>query len=433
MGSFASTCAVSGIPLEVGDPVRWYSLTENPYDDNLVCYSHDMWFPRSWPVRAKYNDYGSIEEYDPESPSVFATVECLKRDLVEVGMGDNQCHDVPTAKGMSFEATLEAIWEKRIQVSRDVEDAVLAKIRESSNAARAALNLPPEEEDAPQVRNIPGFPTLRGVEAVLRQAGFPVLSADGKEPEAFMVDEVEHGRCRVRVNGYGEHEAKLQTILPTLTKEYAAVITVGSRAYANSAEIQLMPKVMKRERDEYFSWGRDDADRRKPLYVYQAMIHGDVWDELMKMKVSKDWAEKVKVGFDEYRADAQKLWDKACKPRKKSDRPIDDLIARLDGDHETYVGALVAKGVIPFTISLSDHWRAVADRHQEKKFKVKQVDEFLDDVAGFSLLHGILPMVRYWWRPSFTCGPQFGEHKKHADLFAAFRRATMTAKKRRAW
>jgi hypothetical protein len=432
MGSFASTCAVSGIPLEVGDPVRWYSLTENPYDDNLVCYSHDMWFPRSWPVRAKYNDYGSIEEYDASSPSVFATVECLKRDLVEVGMGDNSCHDVPTAKGMSFEATLEAIWEKRIQVSRDTEDPVLAKIRASTKAAREALKLSSEEEE-PRPRAIPGFPTLRGVEAVLRQAGFPVLTAEGKEPEAYMVDEIEYGRCRVRVHGYGEHTEQLQAILPILQHEYAAVVTVGSRAYANSAEIQLMPKVMKRERDEYFSWGRDDTERRKPLYVYQGMIHGDVWDELMKMKVSKDWAEKVKVGFDESRADAQKLWDKACKARKKSHNPIDDLIARLDNDHDTYVGALVAKGVIPFTVGLSDHWNAVVDRHRDEKFTTKQVDEFLDDVAGFSLLHGILPMVRYWWRPSFTCGPQFGEHKKHADVFAAFRRATMAAKKRRKW
>lgn len=428
MGSFASTCAVSGIPLEVGDPVRWYLLTENPYDDHLVCYSHDMWFPRSWPVRAQYNDYGSIEKYDVESPAVFSTVECLKLDLVEVGMGDNQYHDVATEKGMSFAATLEAIWEKRIQVSRDVDttDPVLKSLR---------TTLPAEDQDKLEKLKIkPGFPTLRGVECVLRNAGFPVLSADAQTAEAFMVDEVEYGRCRVRINGLGEHEERLRAALPILSEEYAAVITIGSRAYAHCAEIQLMPKLMKRDRDDPVSWGCENRSSRPPLYVYQGMIHGDVWDELLKMKVSKDWAKKVKVGFDEYRADAQKLWDEACKPKAKTrEALIDELRARANRDHDTYVGALVAKGVIPFTIGLSAHWEVIVDRHLQKQFTTKQVDKFLDDVAGFSLLHAILPSVRYWWRPTFSCGPQFGEHKKHANVFAAFRRATMTAKKRRTW
>jgi hypothetical protein len=431
MGSFASTCAVSGIPLEAGDPVRWYLLTENPYDDNLVCYSHDMWFPRSWPVRAQYNDYGSIEQYDVKCPSIISIVEALKEDMIERGMGDNSCHDVPTAKGMSFEATLEAVWEKRIQVSRDVDSLTfmnpeLKKLMERGRAKRGAVS----EAEPKRLR---GYPTLRGAEELLKSAGHSIVTAEPNTNThggtAFMVDELEPGMCRVRINGYGEDVTKLETILPLLQDEYAAAITIGSGSYANCAEIRLMPKVMKRERDEFVSWGREDT-REKPLHVYQAMIHVDVWDELMKMKVGKGWDEKPTIGFDEYRADAQKQWDESEKRKTSS---IDDMLARLqDREHDTCVGSLVSKSVIPFTVGLSEHWK-VATGQKAKKFTAKQVDEFLSDVAGFSLLHSILPKVRYWWRPSFTCGPQFGEHKKHAEIFSAFRKATMAAKKRRKW
>ncbi len=428
MGSFASTCAVSGIPLESGDPVRWYLLTENPYEDNLVCYSHDMWFPRSWPVRAEYNDYGSIESYDDKCPSIVSIVEALKHDMVERGMGDNSCHDVPTARGMSFDATLDAVWEKRIQVSRDVDTLTFMNPEMEALMARGRERRGAEAEP----KRLRGYPTLRDVEETLKNAGISVVTADPSTNthggKAFMVDELEPGMCRVRINGFGEDETKLEKLLPLLQEHYAAALTVGSGSYANSAEIRLMPKVMKRERDEHVSWGRENT-REKPLDVYQAMIHGDVWDELMKTKVGKGWDEKVKVGFDEYRADAQKHWDETEK-RKKS--TLDDMLARLGGgEHDTHVGSLVAKSVIPFTVGLSEHWK-IATGQKAKKFNAKQVDEFLSDVAGFSLLHAILPVVRYWWRPSFSCGPQFGEHKKHAEIFSAFKKATMVAKKRRA-
>ena len=64
MGSFNTTCAVSGLPITCGDKVKYSLLAENPYEDSLVCSSHDMYYPRSHPVSAEYNDYGSIENYD---------------------------------------------------------------------------------------------------------------------------------------------------------------------------------------------------------------------------------------------------------------------------------------------------------------------------------------------------------------------------------
>ena len=61
MGSFATTCAVSELPIEAGDKVRYLLLSSNPYIEGVKCHTSDLWFPRTYPVQAVYNDYGSIE------------------------------------------------------------------------------------------------------------------------------------------------------------------------------------------------------------------------------------------------------------------------------------------------------------------------------------------------------------------------------------
>mgnify|MGYP003403373811 CR=1 FL=1 len=396
MGSFAFTCAFSGIPIEVGDNVRWYALTENPYSDRSVCYPHDLWFPRSWPVRAQYNDYGSICEYDVKSPSVVSIVEMLKLDLIELGTGDNTCHDIPTKIGMDFDSILDTIQERRLVVTREFED----DLTKSMKIINKTLNI--QEKEIPVRRN---FPQLRIVEKYITDNNFDLTD--------YRVDEAEHGRCRVRGAGYDNPTAKLKKLLPILKKEYAAVLTTGSGAYANQTEIQLMPKVTKNLDKEGLNWGRVNS-RAKPLHVYQAMIHEEVWKEIMLMKVDS-WDEKSKYSFSDFRNRAQQKWD-AEKQSK-----LDAIMERNETEY------LLAKTAVPFGMGLTEHLDAA--KKKRKNFKAAQVDAFLDDVAGFSLLNSINYGIRYWWRPSFSCGPQFGEHKNHVDLFSAMKRATMQAKK----
>lgn len=92
MGSFSSTCCISGLPITYGTPVRWLLLTQNPYwDGGFVCYSNGRWVPRTWPIRV-YNDYGSIENWE-EGPLLDSIMKGFELDLVEVGVGDNSFHD----------------------------------------------------------------------------------------------------------------------------------------------------------------------------------------------------------------------------------------------------------------------------------------------------------------------------------------------------
>ncbi len=437
MGSFAFTCAVSGLPIEAGDPLRYVLLVENPYDDNLVCYSHDMWFPRTWPLRAKYNDYGSIDRYDEGSVSLASIVQGLKVDMVERGIGDNSCHDVPTTKDMSFEATLEAVWEKRLQVSREVDSLNFLDSPEVKQLRAERMKKLGLDNDSLAARQgePPGLPTLLNVQAALEKAGFKVSKPDERSADHLMVDEVEHAWVRVRVDGYGERDAKLEAVVEALRGDYAAMITIGTGSYGYSSEVQVMPKPMNRgDKHLFFRHGKGE---RPPLHVYQAMILDEVWDELIAGKVSIGWDDEEKVGFDAFRADAQKLWDASVQPpfdatEEGMSVEVRRLMRRLDTENQrSACGHWVSKSAIPFTMGLSEHWQLATHLHGKNPFTPKQVDEFLDDVAGFSMISSILPTVRHWWKPSFSCGPQFGEHKKHLDVLRSFTRAGVKLKKRR--
>jgi hypothetical protein len=88
MGSFNATCIVSNLAIEHGTPVRFLALTENRWHrgNEHICYVSGRWQLRCPPLRAEYNDYGSIEHIKKRLANrVF--FESLSGDCVEKGMG----------------------------------------------------------------------------------------------------------------------------------------------------------------------------------------------------------------------------------------------------------------------------------------------------------------------------------------------------------
>lgn len=120
MGCFNYTCAVSGLPICAGDDVRFLMLTQSPYPDSGSGLNA-QWFARALPLRATYNDYGSVEGVK-RGPDRDLWMRGFQLDLVEQGVGENTTHDVATSKGMSFEDLLVALWEERVLVSREVHE-----------------------------------------------------------------------------------------------------------------------------------------------------------------------------------------------------------------------------------------------------------------------------------------------------------------------
>jgi hypothetical protein len=110
MGSFASTCCVSNLAIEAGDKVKFLLLAKNPYnsDSNNTCYMHDIWVPRTLPITAEYNDYGSIEKWETGLAQEL-WMEGFQFDLIEKGTGDNSYHDVPIRKQSTRMGVIQAI------------------------------------------------------------------------------------------------------------------------------------------------------------------------------------------------------------------------------------------------------------------------------------------------------------------------------------
>ena len=125
MGSFDYTCSVSGLPISEGEPVRFLILTENPFyrPAGMTCEMGDIWSPRCFPLKAVYNDYGSVEEIQ-EGFCLNLWFNGLQKDLVEQGTGDNVCHDIATDRDMGMDTFLSALQEGRLKVQM-LESAAL--------------------------------------------------------------------------------------------------------------------------------------------------------------------------------------------------------------------------------------------------------------------------------------------------------------------
>jgi hypothetical protein len=372
MGSFDFRCCVTGLPIRASDPIKYILLTENPYDDSdSIINMHDLWFPRTWPLRAEYNDYGSIDEFDASSPGVWAVIEGLKRDLVEVGTGDNSCHDVPTQKGMDFNDTLNAVQEGRVLVARNYYRKVEKVVEEIAPSIAPSI----------QYKSPEGLPTLQGIRAFIEEKGFKLSASYGEE--GYLVDELETGWVRIRESSYGAKRESLEKLLPSLQQKFAAMITSGSGHYADDGEIQVMPLPNK----EHIAFRRKDP--QTPLKVYQGMILGAAWDAILQ---NEDYAKT--------RAEVQELWEEALKPCSS----LELLMRSMERGNGSYASSVFHRSVVPSAMGLSEHMRLIADRHRETPFTRRQMEDFLDDATGMICLQYALSAYRYWWKPSWYGG-----------------------------
>jgi len=396
MGCFDYRCCVTGLPIRAGDPVKFILLGENPYERDTIIRMGDYWYLRTWPLRAEYNDYGSIDEFDLSSPGVWAVVEGLKKDLVEVGTGDNSCHDVPTRRGMSFDDILTAVSEGRILVDSDF-DFNAERRKEMDDALNHMHELLGETREPIFTREDPpppvGLPTLQNVRTLLEEKGYKAnesrYSTEGAD--GYLVDEQDHGWIRIRHNSYDQRTEGLQKILPLLQEKYAAMLTAGSGNYADDVEIHVMPLPNKEQR-LHFRQNRN----KKPLKLWQGMILTSAWDAMLE-----------RSNYTKLREEVQAEWNRLAAPL--SDIELLTLGMRGGGSR---VSGLFFQSEIPFTMGLGEHMQLITAQHRKQPFSEQQVKDFLDDVTGLACLYKDLHDIRYWWKPSWY-GGQGSEYESH--------------------
>lgn len=398
MGSFSMTCALSGLPIECGDKVRYYLLTQNPYyESGNACHTYDIWAPRVYPLRAKYDDYGSVE--DVESGAVReAWYTAFDIDMVERGWGDNSCHDVSTAKRMPFDDLLRAIAEGRVQVQRQVDlhnrfmskemKEIFAKVDKDKNKA------------APEISK--GIPTLERITAVIQSVGLEVFNGNHSPKEMMLDDDEGFGRIRVRQGDFGEANLDNFAKVEKAAKAagYATMLTHGTGGYSHDR-----PELLIRPLPNAKGYGFRKGDAKSPLYIAHAMIREDVWQAVCKMSVPGFISGQSTA--DGYVNGAKEAW------KVLSETSIDPYLKGIS--LKNYASAF-GRDLLPFVLGHTASFLLVME--QADKMTQAQIDDFLRTAGEFMFIQHVMATVRIMYRPSYSNGPQLGEWAAHEQFLS---------------
>jgi hypothetical protein len=404
-------------------------LAENPYRDSTPrCYATDLWFPRTYPLKGEYNDYGSVEKYT-EGPLSELWLRGLRYDVVEKGWGDNRCHDVPVAKDMTFDALLDAIWEDRVQVSRNTKiPTIRDRLWETVENLRKEAGLPKinnfaEECDQGKYISPVGDPSLQRIQLTLKEAGLPIV--DKAFGTGFLVDEEHYRSVRVRWSGYGAEEqiAKLTEAQKHLSA-YATLLSAGS-----NFDVELLVRPLPGVKDaQGHQMSRSKREQQAtPLTLSMAMIREDVWQALVKrgknMKLMFESQDKT-----DYTAAVHKAWNDTRKALSlNSFTELDSVLPRGNFNAVDRSGQYTPGNHVIGTTGWGSQWELLA---MTPDLPDDVVAEFLNTVVESLHVQSVLTMTRYWWRPSYSIGPQFGEPALHAAVLSDFAKIARAEHKR---
>lgn len=137
MGCWCGTCAITHLPINAGDKVRLFFMTQQDYghEDQGAgfCYSHDVWYPRGLPVSGEYDDYGSIESFT-EDINTKILVNGLKRDWVNYKAKNEWEKDV-NAKDLTLAIIIEETERERAHVHDGQSPTESKRLHDSLDAS----------------------------------------------------------------------------------------------------------------------------------------------------------------------------------------------------------------------------------------------------------------------------------------------------------
>ena len=96
MGSFNEVCALSGLGINCGTPVKVLFLTRNPHVGSNQqfaqrgCYHYDQWFLRTPPIDGEYSDYGQAKIKESYLTKLIEKV--FAEDIIVRPFGFNKYH-----------------------------------------------------------------------------------------------------------------------------------------------------------------------------------------------------------------------------------------------------------------------------------------------------------------------------------------------------
>jgi hypothetical protein len=407
MGSFNATCIVSNLAIEAGTPVRFLALARNAYEpdgNSYICYVGGRWQIFGVPLKAKYNDYGSVEDIEKSITSKLF-FQSLSMYAVEVGTGDNQCHDVPVNSDMDQKGWLEALWEGRIKVSdtQKIDSLQLKKLNELYELlGKSKVEYEPTT----------GIPTLKRIEKILIDNNYKLSEEYGSD--GFLLNEVGVGFIRIRCGKYDEDLndlEKLEKIKPLLN-DYATMITAGTGNYSKYAEILVGP-LPNEDKKNHIHADLDSKDYDQPRPVSQAMIREDVWQILLNTPISS-WSGEYT--FETMKIAAFQALDEEITRIKKNKKLLakgkDKEYLELDNKNIFIDSLRGHEGSSGFTFR--EAFRLCIEQvktDKERKSYVLNLAETIYVQWVYSVLHG-------QWHPT-TNSSQEGNWKEHRAFLSS--------------
>lgn len=119
MGCWNKTCGLSNLHITAGTPVYVFMLEKNTYENDR-CYATAFWRPTLLPFLSAYNDYGGGEN---SHGNINYIIDALKERVVEMGVGENEYHDIAVkADELDEKLLFDAIHEGRLNVRHAAEE-----------------------------------------------------------------------------------------------------------------------------------------------------------------------------------------------------------------------------------------------------------------------------------------------------------------------
>lgn len=393
------TCAFSGLPITSGTKVRYILVTENPYHEGSPCYAHDLWVPRTPPLRVTYCEFGNVELID-SAPYRTLWQDGLQLDLTE---------SVPPFDHFLLNVSNET-WS----------------VRKNWEEKRTRTKIPA------------GVPTRKRVLNLLVKANQPLASPYGTP--GFTVRRLAYGVLRIRwdeINGSKETCLKrLQQIMPLL-RNY--LLTAGTSCTAPAELLVGIPPHL-----NVMAAAPSPFSSRQKLKMNHVMVRDDVWERLLKLPGDEGRTAQM------YRDDAYKLYEQCVDiirpewtpPKKtkvrqfpltttqqialkcKEGRPpasnwerVHALDMLWQSQRSTPVSWMLLKPTCAGTVDLSTHWKLL----YEKRLPLEEVKPLIDRFADLIFVFERMQNARWYWRPSYMCGGSHAQWKESLAVLDVFR------------
>lgn len=365
MGSFNAICALSGLPILPGDPVKLLFMTSSPYRNNNCCYNNDKMFVRTIPISGFYDDYGCIEYENNYLTQLICDV--FKQDIIYQPMGKNQYHEHALDSNFTFDDLLNSALQGKLFVKDGYS------LRSKS----------PKEVKKLDKR----IPTWTRVQKILEKNNIPIAKNDKKL--GFTAIPLERGFVEVYFESVDyklDKEEQLKTLIPLISKKYNAKIiyTIVSEKKTNP-RLLVYPKNISILKNFYVKINKITSNEiykpytRSSLQVNRILIREDVWNAYLN------------INYGNYVLKPQEIVDKFHK--EVADKLKDELPDNLSVKYSMY-DIFRNFNLIPFQTMIDVHFK---EAYVSNNLTKEQKDEVLFLAGEVSYIEFIMNCINQTW------------------------------------